>query len=72
MHGQDTGWGQVYMAAYKDGDGDWLDGATNYKLHVPAKPPAKAFWSMTLYDISTRCIIQNKQQKADLSSKQKL
>jgi hypothetical protein len=72
MHGQDTGWGQVYMAAYKDADGDWLDGATNYKFHVPANPPAKAFWSMTLYDISTRCIIQNKIKKADLSSKQKL
>jgi hypothetical protein len=33
---------------------------------------AEAFWSMTIYDISTRAIIQNTQKKADLSSKQKL
>ena len=72
MHGQETGWGQVYMGANKDADGDWLDGATNYVLHLPANPPAKAFWSMTLYDVSTRAIIKNKTKKADLSSVQKL
>ena len=26
MHGQKTGKGQVYLAAYKDKDGDWLEG----------------------------------------------
>jgi hypothetical protein len=72
MHGQETGWGQVYMSAYKDGDGDWLDGATNYVLHVPANPPAEAFWAMTLYDVTTRCLIQNDTQKGNLSSRQKL
>jgi len=72
MHGQETGWGQVYITANKDADGDWIDGATNYVLHVPANPPAKAFWSMTLYDVSTRAIIKNKTKKADLSSQQKL
>jgi hypothetical protein len=72
MHGQETGWGQVYMGANKDGDGDWLDGATDYVLHVPANPPAEAFWSMTLYDVTTRCLIQNDTQKGDLSSRQKL
>lgn len=40
MHGQETGRGQVCMAAYKDSDSNWLDGATNYKLHVPADVPA--------------------------------
>ena len=34
MHGQETGWGQVYMAAYQDADGDWLDGAKDYVLHL--------------------------------------
>ena len=72
MHGQETGFGQVYMGANKDADGDWLDGATNYVLHMPANPPAKAFWSITLYDVSTRAIILNKTKKADLSSRQKL
>ncbi|MCK5483418.1 MAG: DUF1254 domain-containing protein, partial [Gemmatimonadetes bacterium] len=72
MHGQETGFGQVYMAAYKDGDGDWLNGARNYTLHIPPDPPAEAFWSMTLYDVSTRAIIQNDTKRADLSSRQDL
>jgi hypothetical protein len=72
MHGMKTGWGQVYLTAYKDTDGDWLDGANNYKLHVPANPPAEEFWSITLYEVSTRTIIQNSQEKADLSSRQDL
>ena len=72
MHGQETGWGQVYMGASKDNDGDWLDGAQDYVLRVPADPPAEAFWSITLYDVSTRCIIVNDQKKADLSSRQDL
>jgi hypothetical protein len=42
MHGQKTGKGQVYLAAYKDKDGDWLDGGRNYKFHqVPADVPAE-------------------------------
>jgi hypothetical protein len=72
MHGQETGWGQVYMSAYKDADGDWLDGANNYTLHIPPNPPAKTFWSVTLYDVSTRAIIQNKTKSAGLSSRKKL
>jgi hypothetical protein len=72
MHGQETGWGQVYMAAYKDGDGDWLDGGTDYVLNVPKDPPAEAFWSMTLYDVTSRAIIDNEQKKADVSSRHDL
>ncbi len=72
MHGQRTGEGQVYMAAYKDRDGDWLDGGVNYVLHVPPNAPAEAFWSMTLYDVSTRCLIQNEQKIADRSSRMDL
>lgn len=72
MHGQETGWGQVYLAAYQDGDGDWLDGGVNYVLHIPANVPAEAFWSMTLYDVDTRCILRNEQQIADRSSRMDL
>lgn len=72
MHGQETGWGQVYLAAYQDSDGDWLDGGVNYVLHVPANAPAEAFWSMTLYDVDTRCIIRNEQGIADRSSRMDL
>jgi len=72
MHGQETGWGQVYMATYQDHDGDWLDGGVNYVLHLPPNVPAESFWSMTLYDVDTRCIIRNEQGIADRSSRMDL
>src|SRR5262249_40465063 len=28
--------GSVYIQTFKDKDGNWLDGAKNYRLHVPA------------------------------------
>jgi hypothetical protein len=68
MHGQKTGKGQIYLGTYKDADGDWLDGARNYVLRVPADPPAEAFWSITVYDVDTRCLIRNDQKIADRSS----
>ena len=72
MHGQRTGKGQVYMASNKDKDGDWLDGGRNYVLHVPPDVPAEAFWSITLYDVATRCLLQNEQKIADRSSRMDL
>ncbi|MCP4271262.1 MAG: DUF1254 domain-containing protein, partial [Gammaproteobacteria bacterium] len=47
-------------------------GSKNYKLHIPPNPPAKQFWSITLYDVDTRCIINNEQQIADRSSRMDL
>ncbi len=72
MHGQTTGKGQIYMASYRDGDGDWLDGAVNYTLQVPVDAPVEAFWSLTIYDVSTRCIIRNDTKLADRSSRMDL
>ncbi len=72
MHGQKTGKGQVYLAAYKDKDGDWLDGGTNYVLHVPANAPAETFWSVTAYEVSTRTLINNQYEIADRSSRMDL
>lgn len=66
------GVGQAYIGAYKDSKGNWLDGSKNYKLHIPPNPPAKQFWSITLYDVDTRCIINNEQQIADRSSRMDL
>jgi hypothetical protein len=72
MHGQTTGKGQVYLAAYRDSDDDWLDGAVNYTLNVPPNAPVKAFWSMTIYDVATRAIIANETKLADRSSRMDL
>jgi len=72
MHGHRTGKGQVYMATYKDADDDWLDGGTNYVLRVPPNAPAEAFWSLTVYEVSTRTLVQNKHEIADRSSRMDL
>jgi hypothetical protein len=68
MHGQKTGKGQIYLGTYKDKDGDWLDGGRNYVLNIPPNAPAETFWSITLYDVDTRCLIRNEQEIADRSS----
>nr|WP_308800886.1 DUF1214 domain-containing protein [Streptomyces polyasparticus] len=69
MKSQTPGLGQAYLASYTDADGQWLDGARTYTLHVPADPPAKLFWSATVYDIATRCLIDNPQQRGDRGSR---
>jgi hypothetical protein len=63
------GVGSVYLGAYKDKSGDWLDGSKTYLLRVPPKAPVKQFWSLTVYDVDTRALIQNKEQRADRSSR---
>ncbi len=69
MKSQTPGLGQAYLGAYTAADGSWLDGAVDYTLHVPADPPAKLFWSITVYDITTRCLIDNEQQRGDRGSR---
>jgi len=62
--------GQAYLGAYTDQDGHAFDGGQSYHLHVPPDPPAKQFWSVTLYDVDTRGLIQNKEQIADRNPRQ--
>jgi hypothetical protein len=69
MKSQTPGIGQAYLGAYTDANGHWLDGARDYSLHVPADPPAKLFWSTTVYDVDTRCLIDNDQQRGDRGSR---
>jgi hypothetical protein len=64
-----AGVGQAYLGTYHDRPGNWLDGGRQYVLHVPPDPPAKQFWSLTLYDTRTRGLIDNPQQVADKSSR---
>jgi hypothetical protein len=41
--------GAKYPAAFTDADGDHLDGAQYYKLHLPKDIPVAIFWSVTVY-----------------------
>jgi hypothetical protein len=62
----------AYLGAYKDKDGEWLDGGRSYRLRVPPNPPIKLFWSVTVYDADTRALILNDQKVADRSSRMDL
>jgi len=64
--------GQAYLGEYSDKDGNWFEGSKSYRLHVPANAPAKNFWSLTVYDTKTRCLIENPQKRADRSSRDEL
>jgi hypothetical protein len=53
-----AGWGgndvieAMYPTAREDADGEPLDGAHRYQITFITPPPAKAFWSVTMYDKS--------------------
>ena len=57
------GIGSNYLANYHDNDRDFLNGSNNYRLHVPPNVPAANFWSVTVYDNTTRSMINNKQDR---------
>ena len=47
------GTGSFYFAAFFDHSGNPLEGANNYRLHVPANVPVRDFWSITVYSLET-------------------
>jgi len=53
-----AGWGgndvieAIYPTAREDADGEPFDGAHRYQITFDTRPPAKAFWSITMYDTS--------------------
>jgi hypothetical protein len=53
-----AGWGgndvieAIYPTAREDAAGEPLDGAHRYQITFTTPPPAKAFWSVTMYDTS--------------------
>ncbi|HIK54697.1 MAG TPA: DUF1254 domain-containing protein [Synechococcales cyanobacterium M55_K2018_004] len=63
-----VGVGSQYMSAYRDADGDYLNGGKNYQLHLPPNIPVNNFWSVTLYDPGTRSLLQTDQPKPSVNS----
>ena len=57
-----AGVGSAYGVAYVDSQKQPLDGSKTYKLHIPANPPAKDFWALTIYDNQTRSMLQASQR----------
>ena len=62
------GKGSDYGMAYVDADKQPFDGSKTYKLTVPANPPAKDFWAVTVYDPQTRSQLQTDQMFPTIGS----
>ena len=52
------GTGQFYVMTIADKDGRPFDGATTYRLRVPANPPVSLYWSATVYDRRNHALIR--------------
>ena len=63
-----AGKGSDYAMAMLDSEKRPLDGAKTYKLTIPADPPVKDFWAITMYDTQTRSQLQTDQQFPTLGS----
>ncbi len=50
---------QLYIFATVDKEGNPLDGAKTYRLHIPANVPVSQYWSVTAYDRSTHGLIRD-------------
>ena len=51
----------TYLSLYVDTDGNALQGSKRHRLHFSADnlPPARAFWSVTMYDRDTYTLVDN-------------
>jgi hypothetical protein len=62
----------VCLLAHRDSAGNALDGSRTYRLRVPPHPPAKTFWSLTVYDADQRVLMQSGRSSAQRSSRESL
>lgn len=70
MHGfENGGWGQIYLDNYRDDNGDGLNGSNHYTLTLDGKVNyAALFWTITVYNVENRAIIDNDLERADVGS----
>jgi hypothetical protein len=68
MFRRTAGAGSLYWLSARDGAGEYLNGGKSYKLTIPQPVPGKLFWSVTVYDATTRSQVQTDQGKAALRS----
>ncbi len=62
------GGGTVYLVTFEDDRGELMRGEGNYRMHIPANPPAEQFWSLNIYDLETNAFIKTPSKKVGLSS----
>ncbi|MGB5542202.1 MAG: DUF1254 domain-containing protein [Gammaproteobacteria bacterium] len=56
------GVGSQYLIGFLDSDGNQYDGGKTYKVTLPKGIPARAFWSLILYDNQSRSMLQTPQR----------
>jgi hypothetical protein len=67
MMAANVGAGSQYQWTYRDADGDFLDGARDYVLTIPADVPVNNFWSVVVYDALSRSELRNDQPLPSIS-----
>lgn len=63
-----VGRGSQYPWTALDADGKPFDGGKNYRLTLPKDVPVKDFWSIIVYDVQTRSMLQTDQSAPSVSS----
>ncbi len=63
-----VGKGSQYPWTALDADGRPFDGAKTYRLTLPKGIPVKDFWSVIVYDVQTRSMLQTDQSAPSVSS----
>jgi len=66
-----AGAGSDYGIAFVDSKKQPFDGSKSYRLRLPANPPAKDFWAVTIYDPQTRSQLQTSQPFPTVGSQTK-
>ena len=66
-----VGKGSQYPWTALDSHGHPFEGARSYKLRLPPHIPVKDFWSVIVYDIQTRSMLQTDQRAPSVSSQDK-
>ncbi|MEZ8256451.1 DUF1214 domain-containing protein [Vibrio cyclitrophicus] len=70
MHGfENGGWGQIYLDNYRDDNANGLNGSNHYTLTLDGDVNfADLFWTITVYNVENRAIIDNDIERADVGS----
>jgi hypothetical protein len=62
------GAGSKYPTTRRDVDGNFLNGANTYRLHLPPDAPAALFWAVTLYNITDGTMVETPQLMPSINS----